>query len=361
MHVSTNDPFRALTSAEQGTLTAIESGDIAPDDPRAQALLAVHPGVQRYIDTVRTSAAPAATDETMLDTAFARVAARVQRQSAPRPVRPMYQRRPIVVASLTAIAFFSIIGVALLGNLRARPAMSLSRTYATEAGQRAIVTLSDGSVAHLGPSTTVVVRMDDANTSTDIRVAGQVLFTATHDRTRTFRVHAGAATTSVLGTTFLVRRYDTDSVTRVVVADGRVSLRGTHDHEHVLTARMLGTVDDSGMVRVQPNIVIDDYTRWTTGDLVFRKTPARDVVAEIGRAYGVEIRIADSALAAQPLSWTVTLTRRSLTGVLEPLAGVLDAHVTRAGRVITLVPGRSASPKSIDTRSSHSSETQYGK
>jgi ferric-dicitrate binding protein FerR (iron transport regulator) len=105
----------------------------------------------------------------------------------------------------------------------------------------------------------------------------------------------------------------------------------------------------------------EDYTGWTTGHLVFRETPIRDAVVEIGRAYDVDIRIADSALATRTLSWTVPVTQRSLTGVLEFLTDVLDAHLVRSGRVITIVPGRSSVRKRVDPRHLLTSESQYGK
>jgi ferric-dicitrate binding protein FerR (iron transport regulator) len=115
------------------------------------------------------------------------------------------------------------------------------------------------------------------------------------------------------------------------------------------------------MVQVTPDIAVDDYTGWTRGQLVFRDTPARDVVTELGRAYGVEIHIADSARAVRPLSWTISLSERSLTDVLESLVDVLDAHPVRTGSIITFFPGRSASHRPMNPRSLSSSERTYGK
>jgi ferric-dicitrate binding protein FerR (iron transport regulator) len=164
----------------------------------------------------------------------------------------------------------------------------------------------------------------------------------------------------------MVRRYTTDHVARIVVTEGRVSLsavRGAVSREtnQVLLASMMGTVDDSGTVRVTPNIAAKEYTAWTTGQIVFNKTPAREAVIELGRVYGADIRITDSALARQELTWTIPVAQQPLDVVLVSLVDVLGAHTVQAGRVITLVPGRSATRRSVRPYPPFVPERQYGK
>jgi len=151
------------------------------------------------------------------------------------------------------------------------------------------------------------------------------------------------------------------------VTDGRVAVQGIRNGRaqgsvSVLSARMLGVVDDSGYVRMTPRIDVDDYTAWTTGRLVFRDTPVRDVMTELGRAYDVEFRMSDSALARLPLTWTVRVSSATLPSALEELGDMLDVHFAKVGRVITVVSGR---PSVRHTRSSSKSlftpESHYGR
>jgi transmembrane sensor len=273
--------------------------------------------------------------------------------------------------SLLALVM-TVLCAIFVGTARS-PDGSLSRAssahrYATTAGQRATVTLVDGSRVVLGPSTTLhVVTVAPAN-DLDVRVTGQALFTVTPRSNRMFRVRTSNATALVLGTTFLVRQYETDRRSRVIVMDGRVALRGVRgaqekDAGRVLTARDLGVVDDSGTVQLTPSIAVDDYTGWTRGELVFRKTLVRDIIADLGRAYDVDIRLTDSSLAARTLSWRVPIAERSLSHVLGTLNELLDTHPVQSGRVITLVPGRLATPKPNGShpRSFPLSESQYGR
>jgi ferric-dicitrate binding protein FerR (iron transport regulator) len=293
---------------------------------------------------------------------FSRQALRAHMVSKPAsPRRSMYGTAAALVIVLSMVLFRASQPSSTSGT-----GPQVARRYTTTVGQQATVTLPDGSRALLGPATTLAVIRQSSGEHVDVQVDGQALFTVHGSRDRLFRVRAGNAIARVLGTTFMVRRYRTDSVSRVVVADGRVSVSGidrdqTSSMDRVLTAGTLGVINDSGQVRVTPRIAVEEYTGWATGQLVFRDTPMRDAVAELGRAYGVNLRVADSVLAAQPLNWSVKLSQRSLADVLESLSAALDIRVVRNGQTITLVPGRSSSRQPVRSYPPSTSERQYGR
>jgi transmembrane sensor len=289
------------------------------------------------------------------------------RPSARSARRASHVHRSFRNAALATVGAAALIvgGAIVVRSHLTKPATPLTQTYATDAAEQSIIPLEDGSEATLGPASTLTISSDPAN-GTVATVTGQALFTVAHQSGVPFTVRTTNAVTRVLGTTFMVRRYPTDRATRVVVVDGRVSLRGTRDADSghmgaVLAQHMLGVVDDSGGMRVTSNVSVDDYTAWTTGKLVFRQTPVGDIVADLGRAYGVDLRVADSALKEQAFTWTVSVARLSLDNALEALTTALHAHVTRSGTVLTIVPGPSRARKSNDSHLSHSGETQYGR
>jgi ferric-dicitrate binding protein FerR (iron transport regulator) len=277
-------------------------------------------------------------------------------------------RRWIPMARTTAgIGVFlvaSIVAVVLRNDGRFGEMRVKEQTYTTTAGQRAIVTLADGSRVQLGSATRVVVsaRADGIEAS----VTGQALFTVSPHANRLFRVRVGHAVGEVLGTTFMTQHYATDAAARIVVIDGRVALstsRGTtaHPGTQILSANMMGTVGDSGEVHVAPHIVADDYIGWTTGQLVFRDTPLRDAMIELGRVYGVEIRVTDSTLATRTLNAVIPVEKQSLAKVLSTIVDAIGAHPVRTGQVITLAPGRSPTRRPVDSSHLILSERQYGR
>jgi len=262
---------------------------------------------------------------------------------------------------LGAVASLVVVLVMTHGRSDAPSRNSTTRTYTTAVAQRAIVALPNGGQAILAPATTLEVTSPDTR-HTQVTIVGQAQFTIVHGAQSVFAVRAGNTLTRVLGTTFLVRRYDTDHATRIAVRDGKVSVHALNrpGRETVLAAGTFAFVQDSGDVITTPQLGVDDYTALANGRFAFRDTPARDVVTELNRAYGVDIRVPDSALAAHPLTWTVMSKEQSLPDVLDGLATLLDAHVVRTGHAFTLVRGRPAPRKSIAPRHPSSMESQYG-
>jgi transmembrane sensor len=245
---------------------------------------------------------------------------------------------------------------------------SSARRYTTRAGQQATVTLASGARAHLAPATTLTTR----TTADDISVTidGAALFTVTPDQRAPFIVHSARAEVRVLGTRFLVRQYPGEPVARVAVVDGRVAVHAspssrassTHARDGILTAGMTATVSDSGLgVTAPSSSITDQYTAWTRGRLVFRDAPVRDIIAELGRTYDVDIRLADSAAATRKLTWTVPISSRSIDDVLVVLTDLLGAHSTRHGRAVTIVPGRRDLRKLVQPVPTFTTESQYGR
>jgi len=273
----------------------------------------------------------------------------------------MWRRlRPLAIGVAACVA---VIAAVFWSGAAGRDPLS-QRTYATAPGQNATVTLRDGSRIVMGPSTTVRVSRGGSAPGTTVSVDGQALFRVAHASGAPFTVRTSNSETRVLGTTFLVRRYGNDRATRVVVLDGRVSVVANRASARpaVLTASTLGLVSDSGDVRTVADAVVENDTAWASGRLEFRDADMRDIVAEIGRVYGTEIRIADSALVARKITCTVQTADHSLDAVLNALAASVDAHVTRAGRVRLLVPGVVASPeRRLPAHHPLTLESEYGR
>jgi transmembrane sensor len=258
-------------------------------------------------------------------------------------------RRTLMVACGAVAAGAFVFAGIYTGRVRTTTSQS---SYTTRGGEQDTVTLSGGGRIVLGPATTVVVSVrgsgDTRRTIAD--VVGQAQFVIAHRPQAPFVVQTRSATVQVLGTTFVVRHYQGDSVAQVSVTEGRVSLVGRK------IPRTRPT--DSGFVRVSPNGATD---AWMSGTLVFRKTPIRQIVAELSRVYDADIRVSDSVLAARTYSWSVPVTQQSLAGVLEAITAALDAHVKRTGNVITIVPGAETKRRSNGMPLSTIQEKQYGR
>jgi ferric-dicitrate binding protein FerR (iron transport regulator) len=278
-----------------------------------------------------------------------------------RSVRPFR----IYAAALVTSVVLLLTGILVRDGIRNQmPVQMAEQTYSTRPGQQAEVTLSDGSKVTMASATTLRTSISTATQAMTVVVDGEAFFRIVHRPHVAFTVRTRNAITRVLGTQFSVRQYADDRTTQVVVADGRVSLRSMRYPAAVgtvMAARTLGTVDDSGRVDVTPNVAVDEYTAWTTGQLVFRQAPAREIAAGISRVYGIQIHITDTALAQHVLTWSIPVTQVTLAEALEAFVAALNAHVVRSGDTITVVPGRTT-PTRLRNRDSHSTrEHTYGR
>jgi len=234
--------------------------------------------------------------------------------------------------------------------------------FTTGRGQQATVRLADGSRMILGPATTVRV------VSNVMVVTGEVYFSIAPHSDQSFTVTTANAEIHVLGTTFSVRRYPEEPASRVIVGDGKVSVRALASRHHVgdrmiaasvVTANTRAVVSDSG-VQVTPGIDGDSYTGWINGRLEFDEVPLQTVVMDLGRAYGADIRVTDSSLACQPMTLTASVRTMPLSRVLEFVSRVAGARVTRAGNAYVLVRGVAARSSPHSDRAIQP-EKQYGK
>jgi len=256
-----------------------------------------------------------------------------------------------------------IAGAVVVGVISHRPlSPRVLARYSTNAGQRATIRLASGSMVQLAPGTTMTV-MSDA-----IDLSGEAYFTVAPHSTSPFVVRTANAVVRVLGTRFTVRRYATDRGSRVAVEDGKVALQllpgatqskspSTAPPSVTLTANTMAVAGDSG---VTTSTGVSDYTMWTRGGMIFRKTPLAEVVREVARMYGANIRVTDTVLAKQPTTMTISVVNDPLSAVLEVLSIMQQAHVVNDDTVLTLVPGPGAKHRPA-LQTFPQPEKQYGR
>jgi transmembrane sensor len=254
--------------------------------------------------------------------------------------RPRLGRHLLVPALAVAATVIALIGGR--GLLRRPPQW---RVYATTAGQRLVMRLGDGTQVTLAPQSRLRSAVDYGAARRDLYLDGEAYFQVAPDSQRPLRVHTTQSVTEDLGTAFVVRAYADQVATEVVVAEGRVTLSradttaAARTPALVLEARDLGTLAPSGVPALRRGVDVGRYIAWTRGVLAFDATPLGDVVRTLGRWYNVEIRLADSTLAARRL--TATFQNESIDLVLQRIALTVGLRVERAdGFVLLLRNGR---------------------
>lgn len=251
---------------------------------------------------------------------------------------------PLAAALVIAVAGVTVWRLAARGTAPVAAVNRVLTELATRRGQRAELRLSDGTRITLGVDSRLrYPEAIAAGKSRDVYLEGEAYFEVARDTLRPFRVHAGDATASVLGTRFGVRAFAEDRGVQVVVAEGRVAL-GRRAAEVVLARGDLGELEGGGVPAVRHGVEVSDYLAWVDGRLVFTDTPVGEVVRRLSRWYDLDIWVGDSLLARDP--YTVSLRGdEAPEHVLQAMAGALGVQLERRGAAYLLVRKRSGSSR----------------
>jgi transmembrane sensor len=171
-----------------------------------------------------------------------------------------------------------------------------------------------------------------------VYLEGEAYFDVVHDQ-RPFTVYAGNASARDLGTAFSVRSYAEDSAVRVVVREGEVALSGVGR----LAAGDVGRLTSRGEASLRQDADVDALLAWLDGRHGFVDAPLGDVLRELERWYGIEVTLADSALAALPFTGTVSGARPS--AALDLVASTLGLTARREGDRVVLSRTRGRTPR----------------
>ncbi len=314
-----------------------------------------------------------------------------ERPTAPgRPASTRRARRPrrrnasaplFRICAVVAVVALAAVLLAEFGFLNRPESPDVwARVYQTEKGQRALVTLPDGSVVQLNVGSTLEVPAGFAVGERAVRLKGEAYFDVAKAAGRPFVIHTARATVRVLGTAFDVRAYAHEQAARVVVTEGRVAVRPKVDaqpkadpqqptrsdtlqagHPAVLGAHQMAVVAEDGLVSVHHHVDLDPYLAWTEGRLIFEDAPFEEVVTDLERWYGLKIDVTFPYEAVRPFNGT--FDDEPLGEVLTIVAASLNLTYERQGRHVTFTRATSAAfePDDASRSAAPSRSFAYGK
>jgi len=215
-----------------------------------------------------------------------------------------------MAASLIAAAFIAGgIGVWGIGQhpelsavfgLKAAPAAR----YVTAQGERATITLEDGSVLALNADSVAEVNIDRRSRTVRLE-KGQALFTVAHDTSRPFEVFAGGRRVTAVGTAFDVLVLP--GALRVAMLDGVVRVSADERSAQTLSRGEVMTVQSSGSTTVRKADTVR-MAAWRDGVVYFEETPLSDAVAEMNRYARHPTVLADQDVGALRVSGAFRIT-----------------------------------------------------
>jgi transmembrane sensor len=218
--------------------------------------------------------------------------------------------------------------------------------YSTGVGEQRTIKLEDGSTIALNTDTAVRVELTEHMRRVSL-LRGEALFNVAKDPARPFRVLSDGAIAQAIGTSFVVRRNDGDTV--VTVIEGQVAVARFDQPSIAASAEVpaqalrlsAGVRADIVAADIQTSAVANlaAVTSWKSGRLIFDGQALSEVVAEFNRYNRTQIVLRDSQLSAEQLSGVFDADKpQALVRFLER-ANVIESARIEDDRII-LTPRR---------------------
>jgi transmembrane sensor len=198
-----------------------------------------------------------------------------------------------------AASIAATVGVAHYSPFRPEPVQQAR--YDAPLGKRKVVNLSDGSRIELNTQSIVRTAIDAK--SRDVWLdSGEAYFEVARRDGRTFVVHAGSQTITVLGTKFAVRRDMGRVMVNVVEGKVRVEDNRRGDASAAIVTAGDTVISRAGSTLIAPKSSnrVERALAWRDGILTFDLMPLSEVAAEFNRYNRLQLSV-DSKAAAIPI------------------------------------------------------------
>lgn len=216
-----------------------------------------------------------------------------------------------------------------------------NNTVSTKAGDKASITLPDGSKVWLNGNSKITYE-DFRNKTRVVYLSGEAYFDVAKDKTKPFIIHTHTISLKVLGTAFNVRSYDNEKETETALVHGsvEVTLRNRPDQKIFLKPgekllvknipgdtslknRKLKRYEDSPIavltnMHYYGNDSSSVETSWTKNQLVFNDESLDKIALNLERWFNVRVTILNENLKKEKFTATIEEDDK-LVEVLEAL------------------------------------------
>ena len=186
-----------------------------------------------------------------------------------------------------AVILLLIVGLGFVILQVTKPFSGSYVTILNPSGKIQVVTLPDSSKLCLNALTEIRYKKSFI-TNRDIELKGEAFFDVAHDLAHPFVITAGGLQTTVVGTSFNIKAYDTENKTTISVVSGRVKI-SNNNTSAVLNPAMQYQFNRQNKAATTATIDTNSVIAWKKGKLHFEGESFSDIAASLERWYGIKI------------------------------------------------------------------------
>ena len=186
------------------------------------------------------------------------------------------------------------------------------------------IVLPDGSIVTLNDRSSLILSKNFNQSERLVYLKGQAFFEVAENKTRPFIVKSGDISTTVLGTSFMIRNYERESSSRVTLLTGKLKVERfiagiRSPHTIVLTPNQEVVIrKKQDNIPEKHQVEVPDIDNWKQNILSFKDAGLAEMIGQIEDLYGVEIRLRNTPSSAK--HFTGEFRDKNLQSVLEALS-----------------------------------------
>ncbi len=251
-------------------------------------------------------------------------------------IRPMYIRVLAVAASLALL-------IAAGWWWQSSSAFSVQTLVA----EQIMVELPDGTKVWLNENSLLLY--EDKGQERSLTFEGEAYFDVATDSLKPFRIYAGRAVTTVMGTEFNLRAYPDEDAVEVSVTEGKVALTKVEDeaapkqetNKIELTVGQTGVFEkEDAIVKILEKETAQNKTAWKEQKLNFSGLTLAQIIPAVERYFGVEIVLENKKLLNCP-SDKIDFDHPKLEDVVNGISFIFEFETTIDDNRILLKGGNS--------------------
>lgn len=164
------------------------------------------------------------------------------------------------------------------------------QTIHVPSGQRAELTLADGTEVWLNSGTTLTFPEQFEKNSREVILDGEAYFSVKHDEERPFTVNTSNYAVRVLGTEFNVKSYKNSNLFETALINGSVEVSSSLMNEKLLLKPDEYLVSDNGKISVK-HIADYNYFKWKEGLLCFENESIKNLLEKLELYYDIKFDV----------------------------------------------------------------------
>ncbi len=198
------------------------------------------------------------------------------------------------------IAKYAAVAVVLIAStfwatlyFSANNSIADKNTLYVPAGQRAQITLQDGTEVWLNAQSTLTYPSEFSKKNREVEVVGEAFFNVTKDKKRPFVVSTQHINMKVLGTQFNVYSYPRSGYIQTDLVEGSIKIYDEHNEKNAVVLKPNEQVIIRNNKMIVGAIYNSEHLLWRDGIYSFQNERLIDIIAKLQLYYDVTIDVKD--------------------------------------------------------------------